>query len=96
MVEVQTQRVLFSRFGEEITGAPDPDVGREMDRLFGMVEKWKEIEDNRDTLELNMKMKGGGANAGMLSRLFGSRVGENAMALDTPIPSEAVTGKMSE
>ena len=91
MVEVQTQRVLFQRFGEEITGTPDPDVGREMDRLFGMVEKWKDIEDNRDTLEVSVKAKG---QMGMLSRLFGSKVGSNAMVLDTPVSSDDVMGKM--
>lgn len=92
MVEVQTQRVLMQRFGEEITGTPDPDVGREMDRLFGMVEKWKDIEDNRDTLEVSVKAKG---QMGMLSRLFGSKVGNNAMVLDTPVSSDAVIGKMT-
>ena len=93
IVEVQTQRVLFARFGEEITGMPDPDVGKEMDRLFNMVEKWKDIEDNRDTLEVSVKAKG---QMGMLSRLFGSKVGANAMVLDTPVPSDAVIGKMTE
>jgi hypothetical protein len=92
MVEVQTQRVLMQRFGEEITGTPDPDVGREMDRLFNMVEKWKDIEDNRDTLEVSVKAKG---QMGMLSRLFGSKVGSNAMVLDSPIPSDTVMGKMT-
>ena len=92
MVEVQTQRVLFQRFGEEVTGTPDPDVGKEMDRLFNMVEKWKDIEDNRDTLEVSVKAKG---QMGMLSRLFGSKVGSNAMVLDTPIPSDAVIGTMT-
>lgn len=92
MVEVQTQRVLMQRFGEEITGTPDPDVGREMDRLFNMVEKWKDIEDNRDTLEVSVKAKG---QMGMLSRLFGSKVGANAMVLDNPIPSDSVMGKMT-
>lgn len=92
MVEVQTQRVLMQRFGEEITGTPDPDVGREMDRLFNMVEKWKDIEDNRDTLEVSVKAKG---QMGMLSRLFGSKVGSNAMVLDSPIPSDSVMGKMT-
>lgn len=92
MVEVQTQRVLMQRFGEEITGTPDPDVGREMDRLFNMVEKWKDIEDNRDTLEVSVKAKG---QMGMLSRLFGSKVGANAMVLDAPVSSEAIIDRMS-
>ena len=93
-VEVQSQRVMMMRFAEEITGAPDPEVGREMDRLFNMVGKWREIEDNRDTLEMTVRAKGN-ANTGMLSRLFGAKVGSNAMVLDNPIPSDVVTDVMS-
>jgi hypothetical protein len=93
VVEVQTQRLLMMRFGEEITGAPDPDVGKEMDRLFNMVEKWKDIEDNRDTLEVSVKAKG---EMGMLSRLFGSKVGTNAMVLDTPVTSDSIMGRLQE
>jgi len=93
MVEVQSQRVMMARFGEEITGTPDPDVGREMDRLFKMVATWKEIEDNRDTLEVSIKGKG---EMGMLSRLFGAKVGSNAMVLDSPVPSATVTSRMTE
>lgn len=88
-VEIQSQRVMMMRFAEEITGAPDPDVGREMDRLFNMVAKWKEIGDNRDTLEMTVRAKGN-ANTGMLSRMFGAKVGANAMVLDQPIPSEVI------
>lgn len=94
-VEIQTQRVMMMRFAEEITGAPDPEVGREMDRLFNMVGKWKEIEDNRDTLEMTVRAKTG-ANSGMLSRLFGSKVGAAAMVLDQPIPSEVVTEVLND
>jgi hypothetical protein len=91
-VEIQTQRVLMARFAEEITGTPDPDTGREIDRLFNMVQKWKEIEDNRDTLEVSVKARG---EMGMLSRLFGAKVGANAMTLDTPISSESITSRMN-
>lgn len=92
MVEVQTQRVLMSRFGEEITGTSDPDVGREMDRLFNMVQKWKDIEDNRDTLEVSVKAKG---DMGRLSRLFGAKVGSNARMLDIPVSSDQIIEEMS-
>jgi hypothetical protein len=86
LVEIQTQRILFGRFSEEVTGAPDPEVGREMDRLFKMVEKWKTLEDNRSTLDISIKANGDvQAQSGMLSRLFGSKVGSNASALEHPI-----------
>lgn len=88
MVEIQTQRILLGRFSEEITGAQDPEVGKEMDRLFRMVEKWKALEEERNSLDISIKATGEvQAQAGMLSRLFGSKVGSNAMALETPILS---------
>lgn len=93
VVEIQAQRVMMMRYAEEITGAPDPDVGREMDRLFSMIGKWKENGDNRDTLEMTVRAKG--ANSGMLSRLFGSKVGANSMVLDRPIPSDTVIDAMN-
>ena len=51
LVEIQTQRILQGRFGEEVNGSADVLLGIEMDRLFKMVERWREIEDNRDSLE---------------------------------------------
>lgn len=88
MVEIQTQRVLLGRFSEEVTGSQDPEVGKEMDRLFRMVEKWKALEEERNTLDISIKASGEvQAHSGMLSRLFGSKVGTNAMALETPILS---------
>jgi hypothetical protein len=87
MVEIQTQRVLLARFGEEVTGSPEPEVGRELDRLFDMVARWKEIEDNRDTLKLSVEAH---AQSGVLSRLFGSQVGQASRALTNPVSSTEV------
>ena len=86
-VEIQTQRVMLGRFGEEVNGTPEPEVGKELDRLFNMVAQWKEIEDNRDTLKINVEAK---AHSGVLSRLFGSEVGTNARMLDMPVSSTEV------
>jgi hypothetical protein len=92
LVEIQTQRILMGRFAEEINGQHDDQVGREMDRLFSMVERWRSIEDNRDTMKMTIEAKGDGAgNLGVLSRLFGDKVGRNAMLLEEPIESEALT-----
>ena len=87
MVEIQTQRVLLARFGEEVTGTPEPDVGKEMDRLFDMVGRWRDIEDNRDTLKLHVEAR---AHSGVLSRLFGSQVGDNSRQLASPVSSTEV------
>ena len=64
LAEIQTQRILMMRFAEEVNGAHDDQVGREMDRLFQMVERWRNIEDNRDTMKMTIEAKGDAAADG--------------------------------
>ena len=76
LVEIQTQRILQGRFAEEVIGSADVLLGNEMDRLFRMVERWRNIEDNRDSLKITVDSKGQAASAmGVLSRLFGEKAG---------------------
>lgn len=88
MVEIQTQRVLQARFAEEVSGQElSPEFGREMDRLFGAVEKMRDIMDNRDSIKMTVEARG---KSGVLSRLFGDRVGTNAKMLSEPIDAEEI------
>jgi hypothetical protein len=88
MVELQTQRVLQARFAEEIAGQElSTEVGREMDRLFSSVEKMRDIMDNRESVKMTVEARG---RSGVLSRLFGDRVGTNARMLSQPVDSEDV------
>jgi hypothetical protein len=65
---------LFARFAEELEGQGlDPALSSEMDRLFSLVDKFKNISDNRDLLHIQVEARG---NAGVLSRLFGQKAGE--------------------
>jgi hypothetical protein len=94
MVELQTQRVLQARFAEEIAGQElTPEVGKEMDRLFNSMEKMRDIMDNRDTVKMTVEARG---RSGVLSRLFGDKVGTNAKMLAHPIDSEDVTDAILE
>ena len=85
LIEIQTQRILMGSFSEQVLGAPDIQVGREMDRLFDMVEKWKNIEEQRASLRINVEADDNAANSGLISRLFGETAGQNARMLDTPV-----------
>ena len=58
VTEIQTQRILMGRFGEEVQGEQNPDLGKEMDRLFSMVERWRNIEDARDIAEGDNRLQG--------------------------------------
>jgi len=90
VIEVQTQRVFQARFAEEVQGQElAQDTGAEMDRMFKLIEKMRDIMDNRDTLRIAVESRGG-ASGGVLSRLFGTNVGSAAQALDQPVDSNDV------
>lgn len=79
MIEMQASRVLFARFAEELEGQGlDPALSSEMDRLFSLIDKFKNISDNRDVIRMEVEARG---NAGVLSRLFGNKAGEVARQL---------------
>jgi hypothetical protein len=79
MIEMQASRVLFARFAEELEGQGlDPALSSEMDRLFSLIDKFKNISDTRDMVRLEVEAR---ASSGVLSRLFGSKAGETARQL---------------
>lgn len=69
LVEMQTQRLAFMRFREELAGGyADPNLSREYDRLLKTFQVLAEIEDQRDFFKMTVESRG---KAGVLSRLFG-------------------------
>ena len=71
VIEMQTQRVAFARYAEELDGGyPDPNLSNEMDRLLRVILQAKDIQDDRDFLTLTVQAHAG---AGVLSRIFGQR-----------------------
>lgn len=79
LVEMQVGRVLFARFAEELEGQGlDSGLSAEMDRVFAMVEKMKNLSDNRDLVRFEVEARG---SSGVLSRLFGAKAGEQARQL---------------
>ena len=90
LVEIQTQRILMGSFAEQVLGEANGQVGKEMDRLFTMVEKWKTIEEQTTKLHIGIEASGPDAdgNMGMISALFGSQAGQNARKLDVPMLSD--------
>lgn len=85
--EIQIQRLLFAVGAEQMQGQElQPEVGREMDRAVKLLQMTKEIMDDRESLRLTVEGKGGG----VLSKLFGAGVGQNAAALTQPINSDDV------
>lgn len=86
LLEMQSQRVLFARFAEELEGGmPTKTVSQELDRFFDITEKAKSIQDDRDFLRMTVETRSG---AGVLSRLFGDSVGTQARALEAPVEAD--------
>src|SRR5580765_1831819 len=86
LMEIQTQRILMGSFSEQVLGAPDVQVGKEMDRLFAMIEKAKTIEENTSKLRISVDSTGDPASSmGVISRLFGETAGYNARILERPM-----------
>ena len=74
LLEMQVSRVLFARFAEELEGQGlDPALSGEVERLFNLVEKFKDISDTRDMVRLEVEARG---SSGVLSRLFGQNAGD--------------------
>jgi hypothetical protein len=92
-IEMQMQRVAFARYGEQLDGqGVDAALSAEMDRLFSMMAKMKDILDDSATFRFSMEAK---ANGGVLSRLFGEGVGTAARALPIPVSSDEVLRTLS-
>lgn len=88
MLEMQTSRILFASFAEQLEGQGiDPVLSKELDRLFELTERFKNIEDTRDLVRFEMEARAG---AGVLSRIFGSKVGEAQNQLSEPLPQKAI------
>jgi hypothetical protein len=79
LLEMQMSRVLFARFAEELEGQGlDPALSKEVDNLFNLVEKFRDISDTRDMVRLEVEARG---SSGVLSRIFGQGVGDSARQL---------------
>ena len=88
MLEMQASRIMFGAFAEQLEGqGMDPVLSKEIDRLFELTQRFKDIEDTRDIISFQMEAK---TNAGVLSRIFGSKVSESMNQLSEPLPQRAI------
>jgi hypothetical protein len=91
LIEMQTQRVLFARMSEEISGGyPDPNLSSEMDRLQKMIKTKTELEQDGFSVKFEAKGRGGSEGGGILQRMFGAPAELTARALPAPVSADAV------
>lgn len=92
MLEMQTSRILFARFAEELEGQGiDPGLSKEIDRLFELTEKFKNIQDTRDLVRFEVEARAG---AGVLSRIFGDKAGARLQEIQSQQQPALSTGQI--
>ena len=88
LIEIQLQRAQRAVFAEEVLGqGPQTSVSVELERVFRMFESMRRIQENRETLTIHASTSGGD---GVLSKIFGPRVGSANKELTTPVTVDAV------
>lgn len=88
VLEMMLQRIGFMRYNEERSGGyADENLDRMIDRFFKAAQIDSEIEDERDFVKLSLEGRGA-APGGLLSKLFGTDVGERASRLPRPVGPE--------
>lgn len=93
LLEMQMSRVLFARFAEELEGQGlDPALSKEVDRMFDLVNKFKDISDSRELVRMEIETRSSG---GVLSRLFGSKAGEMSRQLPSGPVSDSTFNNLA-
>jgi hypothetical protein len=87
IIEMQGQRVAFMRMAEELNGGyADPNTSQEMDRLMKLVKTVKDMETNKEFIQITASRTSEG---GVLSQLFGPKAGN--LNSNQPLYSEEQT-----
>jgi hypothetical protein len=88
VVEMQGQRVMFMRYAEELNGGyADPNVSQEVDRLFKLVANMKDLETNKEFVQITASRQTSG---GVLSAIFGDRA-QAMKEMAQPLSDDEVT-----
>ena len=88
IIEMQGQRVAFMRFAEEVNGGyADPNVSQEIDRLFKLIGSMKELETNKEFVQITASRETSG---GVLSAIFGDKA-QALKELRQPLDEEQTT-----
>jgi hypothetical protein len=90
IIEMQGQRVAFMRMAEELSGGyADPNTSQEMDRLMKLVKTVKDMETNKEFIQITASRSSEG---GVLSQLFGPKAAQ--ANINQPLYSEEETTRI--
>lgn len=92
LLEMQVERAMFGAFAEQLEGqGVDQTVSKEFDRVFKMVEAIKALDDDRDIFSLKVEARSG---AGVLDRIFGSKVTQQMTPLEQQVDTNRVINEL--
>lgn len=92
LLEMQFERAMFGAFAEQLEGqGADPTVSKEFDRVFSMVEAIRNLNDDRDVFSLKVEARSG---AGVIDRIFGSKVIDKMTQLPVPIDTNSIVAEL--
>lgn len=92
ILEMQVERTMFAAFAEQLEGqGTDITVSKEFDRVFKMVEAIRNLNDDRDIFSLKVEARSG---AGVIDRIFGSKVQGQMNPLPTPVDTNTVMNEL--
>jgi hypothetical protein len=79
---------MFMRYAEELNGGyADPNVSQEVDRLFKLVANMKDLETNKEFVQITASRQTSG---GVLSAIFGDRA-QAMKEMAQPLSDDEVT-----
>jgi hypothetical protein len=83
LLEMQTQRVMFMRFTEEMEGGyADPNLTKELNLLNKMMADFAELEREGFSVTISAQGSGQQAESGMFSKLFGREAGQKVQQIE--------------
>lgn len=92
ILEMQVDRAMFGAFAEQLEGqGADVTVSKEFDRVFRMVEAIRNLHDDRDVFSLKVEARSG---AGVIDRIFGSKVSDRMTQLPVPVDTNSVMNEL--
>jgi hypothetical protein len=97
MIEMQTQRVLFMRFAEEMEGGyADPNLTKEMNLLNKMLADMAQMEREGFSVTISAQGSSQQAGSGMISRLFGNDAGQKVQEIESYRADDVIEAELTD
>lgn len=89
MIEMQTQRVLFMKMAEDMSGGyADPNLSSEMDRLNRMIKG--KVESNKSTFSMTISATESPPKPSFMERMLGSSAAQKMRELEAPLDADDI------